>query len=127
MNESGLMRVGPVVIVSGPALERARNAAIIAANSRRDNGVPYDVYAAMAGIFSAAMSADAHADVRSPAVSDAVDVEQPTVPSEEVAERLGCTPRHARRIAQRLGGRKIRGRWYVTSTALAEHIEGRTP
>ncbi len=71
------------------------------------------------------MAAAGHSDVRSPAISKAVAVEQPTVPLDKAAARLGISHRQARRLALKLGGDKIAGRWFVDEAALNEHIEGR--
>lgn len=125
MSEPGLMRSGPVVVLSGPALKQARDAALIAVKHRKQNGIPYRNYEALACEFDAAMAAAGHSDVRSPAISKSVAVEQPTVPLDEAAARLGISHRQARRLAPQLGGRKIAGRWFVDQTALNEHTEGR--
>ncbi|MGV0740330.1 hypothetical protein ABQF35_28625 [Mycobacterium syngnathidarum] len=125
MSEPGLMRSGPVVVLSGPALKEARDAALIAVKHRKQSGVPYRNYEALACEFGAAMAAAGHSDVRSPAISKSVAVEQPTVPLDEAAARLGISHRQARRLAPQLGGRKAAGRWLVDEAALNEHIEGR--
>jgi hypothetical protein len=123
--ESGLLRFGGVVVLTGPALKAARDSALIAAKHRKRSGIPYQNYATLACEFHAAMSAAGHSDVRSPPVSKAVTVEQPTVPLAEAAARLRLSPRQASRLALKLGGDKIAGRWFVDETALNEHIEGR--
>lgn len=125
MNDSGLLRVGPVVVLSGPALKAARDSALIAAKHRKRSGIPYQHYVALACEFGEAMAAAGHSDVRSPAISKAVAVEQPTMPLDETAARLGISRRQARRLAPQLGGRKIAGHWFVDEAALDEHIEGR--
>lgn len=125
MSETGLTCVGGVVVLTGPALKAARDCALIAANHRKLSRLPYQTYEALAREFHAAMSVCGHSDVRLPAISDSVEVQQPTVPVPEVAARLGVSDRHARRLAERLGGQKIGGRWSVDETALAQHIEGK--
>lgn len=125
MNQPGLMRSGSVVVLTGPALKQARDAALLAAKYRKRNGIPFQKYEALACEFAAAMAAAGHSDVRSPAISKAAAMEQPTVPLAEAAARLGISHRQARRRAQQLGGKKIAGRWLVDETALNEHIEGR--
>ena len=125
MSESGLMRSGGVVVLSGPALKAARDCALIAARHRKSCGVPFRTYEALACELSAAMSAAGQSDVRAPAISKAVAVEQPAMPLDKAAVRLGISVRHARRLALRLGGRKITGRWFVDETALNEHIGGK--
>lgn len=122
--ESGLIRVDGVVVLSGPALKAARDCALIAVKHRKMSGVPFQNYSALACELDAAMAAAGHSDVRSPAISKAVGVEQPTVPLDEAMTRLGIGDRQARRLAPSLGGRKIAGRWFVDETALREHIDG---
>lgn len=125
MHIAGLQRTGGVVVLSGPALKEARNMALIAVKHRKQSGIPHRDYAALACEFGAAMAAAGQSDVRSPAISKAVAVEQPTVPIAEAAVRLGLSPRQARRLAKKLGGQIIAGRWLVHEAALNEHIEGR--
>jgi hypothetical protein len=125
MSEDGLLRVDGVVVLSGPALKAARDAALIAARNRKQRGIPAQTYEALACVFNAAMAATGQSDVRSPATSQAVPVEQPTVPIAEAAVRLDMSTRQVRRLALRLGGKQIAGRWLVDETALQEHIEGR--
>jgi hypothetical protein len=124
-DEPGLMRIDGVVVLSGPALKLARDSALIAMKHRKQRGIPYQDYVALACEFDAAMAACGHSDVRSPAISKAVAVEQPTVPLAEAAARLGISLRQARRQAPKLAGRKFAGAWFVDETALNEHIEGR--
>lgn len=83
MSESGLLRAGGVVVLSGPALKAARDCALIAVKHRKLSGVPSQTYEALACELHAAMAANGHSDGRLPAVSDSVPMEQPTVP---------CTP-----------------------------------
>jgi hypothetical protein len=123
--EPGLIRAGGVVVISGTALHAAHQCAVIAIRHRNLSGLPTQPYEALACELRAAMAAAGHSDVRFAAVSDPVLVEEPTVPLHEAAARLGISLRQARRLALRLGGRKIAGRWFVDETALREHIEGR--
>ncbi len=125
MTETGLTRVDGVVVLTGPALRAARDCALIAANHRKLSRLPYQTYEALAREFHAAMSVCGHSDVRLPAISDSVEVQKPTVPLDEVATRLGVSDRHARRLAPKLGGKKIGRCWVVDETALRQHIEGK--
>ena len=125
MSESGLLHVGGVVVLSGAALKAARDCALIAIKHRKMSGLPYQTYEALACELVAAMAAVGQTDGRSPAISKAVAVEQPTVPLAEAAVRLDISLRQARRLAPKLGGQKIAGLWFVDETALREHIEGR--
>ena len=125
MSESGLLRAGGVVVLSGPALKAARDCALIAVKHRKMSGVPYRTYEALACELNEAVSASGQADMRSPAISKAVAVDRPNVPITEAAARLGISDRHARRLAPKLEGKKIAGRWFVDEIALRQHIEGR--
>lgn len=128
-DESGLLRVGGVVVLSGPALRCALDAALVAIRQRKlTAGMPFSTtpYEALACELRAAMAANGHADVRDCAISEPVPVdEQPTVPLPDAATHLDISLRQARRLAPQLGGRKIAGSWFVDGTALREHIEGR--
>ena len=120
-DESGLTRVGPVVVLSGSALRLVLECAAIAVRHRKMTaGLPFSTqpYEALACEFGAAMAAAGHSDVRSPAISKAVAVEHPTVPLAEAAARLGISLRQARRRAPQLAGRKVAGRWLVALGAV---------
>lgn len=43
----------------------------------------------------------------------------------EAAHMLDCTPAYVRRIAERLGGRLVGGRWMIPRRNLSQHLEGR--
>lgn len=128
-DESGLMRVGGVVVLSGPALRCALDAALLAVRQRKlTAGLPFSTapYESLACELLAAMAASGHGDVRACAITDPVPVdEQPTVPLAEAAAELGISRRQARRLAPKLGGQIITGSWFVNGTALRQHIEGR--
>ncbi|RDH75505.1 DNA-binding protein [Mycolicibacterium moriokaense] len=125
MNESGLIRVDGVVILTGRALRTTLSATLTTIRSRRRTGSPNDEYEVLAGEIIAAMAAAGQTDVHSPTISHPVP-EQPTVPiTQEVADRMNVSLRQARRLAPQLGGKKIGGRWFVDEAALREHIEGR--
>ncbi|BBX02268.1 hypothetical protein BST36_29115 [Mycolicibacterium moriokaense] len=126
MTESGFVRVDRGVVLSGLPLKAAYNSALIAAKARKQLGGPYQIYEALACQFAAAMAADGHSDVPSPPIREADAVEQPTVPIADAAVALGISLRQTRRLAPRLGGRKVAGCWFVDEAALREHIEGRS-
>lgn len=123
--ESGLTRRGGFVVLSGSALKAARDCALIAVKHRSWAGAPHQVYAALACELNEAMAAAGQSDVRSPAVSKAVGVDQPTATIAEAAERLSISARQARRLAPQLGGQIIAGRWFVDELALRQHTEGK--
>jgi hypothetical protein len=127
-DESGLTRVGPIVVLSGPALRCALDAALVAIRQRKLSGLPFSTtpYEALAGELAAAMAANGHADVRDCAISDPVPMGEPTVPLAEAATLLDMSHRQARRLAPQLGGRKVAGSWFVDETALRQHIEGKS-
>lgn len=89
---------------------------------RRDDLAPSPALAELRAAVKAAMSADGQTDVRDQADREA---EHRWVTTAEVAERLGCSTRHARRLAERLGGVRKQGRWQIDALALLEHEEGR--
>lgn len=46
----------------------------------------------------------------------------------QVAELLGCTTRHVRRLAPALDAQQISGRWVYPKPAVTQHLQGnRTP
>ena len=120
----GLLRAGAVVVLTDPALRSALECAVIAIKHRSLSGLPNKPYEELAGELHAAMSAAGQSDVPKPATRHPVSVVQPTVPISKAAARLGLSPRQARRLAPRLGGEMIGGRWFVDELALREHIEG---
>lgn len=97
---------------------------LIAVKQRKLSGLSTQTFEAVACELAAAMASARHSDVRSPAISNPVPM-QPTVPLAEAAARLGKSHRQAQRLAPRLGGKKIAGRWFVDEIALRQHIEGR--
>lgn len=122
----GLVVAGTAVVLTGPAVETALQAALIAIRSRRANGLPDSAaYRALASALVHARSGSGHSDVQDQAVGQHFSTEAPTVPIAEAVARLGICDRQVRRLAPRLGGRKIGGRWFVDEQALAEHLEMR--
>ena len=95
----GLLRVGGVVILTGPALRSALESALITIQHRGLSGLPNQRYEALARELHAAMSAAGQSDVPKPAACEALPVVQPTVPINEAATRLGISHRQTRRLA----------------------------
>lgn len=123
----GLLVAGEAVILTGSAARCALQAALIAIRARRRGGLPDSgPYRELAVALAQVESAGGHSDICERAAVQHIPVE-PTVPVTEAAERLGLTDRQVRRLAPRLGGKKIAGRWFVDEQALVEEIEGRTP
>ncbi|WP_094292073.1 hypothetical protein [Mycobacterium neumannii] len=111
-----------VVIVSGPGLRAAADAVLIAIRSRRLSGLPHSkIHDDLAAAFLEA-SGTGHVDV--PNV--VIPATSPTVSIEEAAHRMGLSSRQVRRLAPRLGGRIVSGRWLLDDTAVTEHIEGKS-
>ncbi|MGS2805957.1 hypothetical protein [Nocardia sp. MW-W600-9] len=46
--------------------------------------------------------------------------------AEQASAALDVTPRQARRLGHRIGGRRIGGRWLFDRDAVTEHRDGRT-
>lgn len=123
-DETGLTRRGEFVILSGSALRMVLKCVLIAIRLGKMSGLSTQSYKALACELYEAMSHGGQTDMRPPAISKSVAVDQPSVPIAEVAERLGISDRHARRLAPKLGGRKIAGSWFADELALRQHIEG---
>ncbi|WP_373199840.1 helix-turn-helix domain-containing protein [Mycobacterium marinum] len=122
----GPLVAGGVVVVHGVSLRVARDAMTIAASARRANGLPVSpAYLELAEAFDAAMSAARQCDVAQPAVLQHYPQKTPTVTIAEAAEALGLSKRQTQRLAPRLGGRLIGGRWLLDEQAVREHLEGR--
>lgn len=117
--------LGPAVLIDGADLIDLRLAIHARITHRRRNGVGVPTGAAEALVaFEAAiaatttMSDDGHADVPEP------DVPQHCITwidADEAARRLGVTPRHIRRIAASLDGRRIAGRWAFPDDSIATY------
>ncbi len=122
---AGLLAVSGVVVLSGDALRAALDCAVIAIRTRQRNGQPTRSYQALADQLAGAMSATGQSDGRQPGTCDAAPVQlSPDMPLAEAARELGLSERQTRRLARRLGGQKIGGRWLLDSAAVREHIEG---
>ncbi len=120
----GLHVAGGVVVLSGAAARAAADALLIAVRSRRVNGLPrsahYDAIAA------ALVSVAGHRDVPKPAAAQPIgmDTNPPTMPVPDAARHLGLSTRQTRRLAPKLGGRIVGGRWLLDAQAVAEHVRG---
>ena len=111
-----------IVIVTGLALRPALDAVLIAVRSRRLSGLPHSrIHDDLAAAFLTASTAG-RTDVPEPVALQSLT---PTVTVKEAAAQMNRSPRQVRRIASKLGGRIIVGRWLLDDTAIAEHLEGR--
>lgn len=122
----GLTRVGGVVLLHGPMLDRTLQLVLIAARTRRHNGLPTSsVDAALTKALGAAMAAHGQSDVPEPVALPSFPVTEPTVTVENAAQALGLSLRQTRRLAPKLGGKIIAGQWRLDQHAIDEHLRGR--
>lgn len=88
---------------------------------RRLTGQP--IPAAVARLHQHITSAGGHEHVAAQAPSTP---EQPDLlDTGQVAELLGCTTRHVRRIARALDAQRISGRWVYPRPAVTQHLQGK--
>lgn len=108
------------VVVDGDDLRLLGAAVAELQRARRRNALPplprLDVLARALAVSGQSDSAEAPEPETEP---DVIDVT-------EAARLLDCSPRTARRLAPRLGGRLVGGRWVVDRFATLEHKEGQT-
>jgi hypothetical protein len=125
MNPPGLVVAGSAVILTGDWVQTTLQAVLIATRSRRHNGLPNNAaHTELAQALADAMAANGRADVPEPVDVQRFPAELPTVTVDDAAQQLGLSRRQARRLAPRLGGRLIAGRWLLDQTAINEHKEG---
>jgi hypothetical protein len=125
MNPPGLVVAGSAVILTGVWVQTTLQAVLIATRSRRHNGLPNNAaHTELAQALADAMAANGRADVPEPVDVQRFPAELPTVTVDDAAQQLGLSRRQARRLAPRLGGRLIAGRWLLDQTAINEHKEG---
>lgn len=86
------------------------------------NGAPTSLaYLALAAALTQAKSVGGRSDVREDLVLQQYPQNHPDVPIGQAAQRLRLSDRQVRRLAPRLGGRKIGGRWFVDEQALDDY------
>lgn len=106
------------VLLDGDDLEVVAYAVSVTQAARRRNGLPPSHrLAALALLLAARGQEDSPAEP----VGDADYMD-----TNEAATLLGCSPRTARRLAPKLGGRMVAGRLLLDRVAVTEHLEGRT-
>lgn len=107
------------VLLAGADLAVARQAVKDAQRYRYLSGRPpslaYDKFADALG-----MSATGQTDTPESAVEDSGYMS-----TEAAAEVLNCSTRQVRRLAPKLGGQRIGGRWLLDNSSVQEHREGR--
>ena len=111
-----------MIIVSGTAeeLRIIRDALIHAGNRRNRNGLNPDLHRQLAETFNAALLSDG--EIAATSALAAVGHSESCVPAQwlstrEIAKRLGCSTRQARRIAQKIG-RQIGTDWFIAEDSL---------
>lgn len=120
---SGLLVAGSAVILTGDWLETAFKALLVAERTRRLNRLPdNEAERYLAAALRKAMSARPQTDGPKPA---AAQTNTRWLTTQKAAEMLGCTERHARRIAPQLDGIREAGSWHIPETAITEHLEGK--
>ena len=120
----GLTRVGPVVILTGPAARACLDGLLIATGTRRINGLPVSaLHRELAQTLAEAVTANGQV-VAAAHVAVTPSIERGSVTVEEAAATLGLSQRQTRRRARELGGRKVGGRWLLDEQAIDEHVEG---
>ena len=125
MSRTDLVVAGSCVVLTGDWLRVAAQAVKIAERHRQRNGVPVSrSYEMLRDALSEAMAASGHSDTERVPVLGTFSHDHPTVPIERVADQLGISVRTARRKADKLGGRKIGGRWFCDELAVREHCDG---
>lgn len=122
---NGLHRVGPSVLLSGDAARIVLESMLVAARSRTLSGLPITAaHRAIARELAAVVSPNGQCDVAAERITEHVRM-QPTVTVEEAARRIGLSKRQTQRIAPKLGGRIVAGRWLLDEQAVREHEESR--
>ena len=121
----GPIVAGTAVILTGESVEAALQAVLIAVRARTRNGLSNSAtHLALAKALTTAMAANGHSDVGEPAELHHYPQAVPTVTVAEAAKQLGLCERQVCRLASKLGGRKIGGRWLLEQEAIDEHKEG---
>lgn len=115
---------GAAVILTGDWLHTTLQTVLIAARTRRVNGLPASTaHNALAEALTDAMAANGHSDVPETPVLQHYPQTQPTVTVEDGARQLNLSRRQTRRLAPKLGGKKTAGQWRLDQTAIDEYKE----
>lgn len=113
-----IMRIeSGAVLLSGDERDLTVYAVAVTQRFRHRNGLPP---LASLVVLRAVLSPNGPADTTPEATGQATE----TVGSETAAALMGVSSRTARRLAIRLGGWKVAGRWLLDRQAVLEHIEG---
>lgn len=114
---------GTAVILTGEWLEIALKPLLLAERHRRLNRLPdSESERRLASALRQAMSAEPQTDRPKPVGAHTDSARWIT--TRKAAEMLGCTERHARRIAGRLDGIRDGRGWFIPESAIREHQAG---
>ena len=106
------------VLLTAQDIDAALYAVEAAQRSRQRNGLsPLRSLARL----HIALTASGHPDT-----PPAEPAQTETMTTVEAAQLLKCSERTARRLAPKLGGRNIGGRWLLDRQAVFEHLQGAT-
>jgi hypothetical protein len=121
----GPIVAGSAVILTGESVEAALQAVLIAARARTRNGLPNSAaHLELAKAFTTAMSAARQCDVAEPEPLQHYPQQQPTVTIRDAAQQLNLSYRQTQRLAPKLAGKLIAGRWLLDQDAIDEHKKG---
>ena len=122
---NGLTPVSHAVILSGDALRIVLELMLIGLRSRKLSGFTANqTYTAVAQTL-ADVAAEGQTVTPATPVEQCSLLDRPDTSVQAAAEMLGLSHRTVRRMAPRLGGRKINGSWWLDAAAIREHMEGR--
>ena len=122
---NGPIVAGGAVVLTGEWLEAALQAVLIAKRGRTLNGLPNSAtHLELAKAFTTAMSAARQCDVAAPEPLQHYPQQQPTVTIRDAAQQLNLSHRQTQRLAPKLAGKLIAGRWLLDQDAINEHKKG---
>lgn len=116
-------RLAPdVLLLTGDAIELAAAAIAMAIQGRTLAGKP--PHRGLQALLAACNPEWPQGDKPDEAADHAERVGLGLMTSTEAASFLGCSPRTARRLAARLDGQLVGGRWMLDRHAVQQHLEG---
>ncbi len=128
MSRPDLFVAGGVLVLTGNMLAVVADALDKATHLRRMNGLDltagqHALTDALRQTIPTAMSERGHVDFHTTPVVSPLPGTQPTLTVKQAAQRLKLCERQVRRIANRLGGRKINGQWWLDELAVTEYAQ----
>lgn len=116
-------RLAPdVLLLTGDAIELAAAAVGMAIQGRTLAGKP--PHRGLQTLLAACQPEWPQGDTLDRSAEHAEPVGLGLMTSTEAASFLGCSPRTARRLAARLDGQLVGGRWMLDRHAVQQHLEG---